>query len=754
MATIRFRESQRHIIEGYQGGLMGISAVPGSGKTFTLSHLAAKLVAKVALEGRDGQEVLIVTFSNSAVNSFKSRIADILLRDQNMLPFVGYRVRTLHGLAHDIVRERPGLLGLPEDFQILDESISSSIMREVVESLLPTWASLTESYLSPDLTERELKKVRAVDMPEQMVGAVSRFIKQAKDLQLTPANLGQWYPSAIPLVQFGIECYARYHRTLAYRGAVDFDDLIQLALQALQTDEQYLKRLQTRWVYVLEDEAQDSSLLQEKMLNLLTGRRNWVRVGDPNQAINTTFTTANASFLRQFLAQKDVQRRDLPTSGRSATPIIDLANELVRWATQAHPVQESREAFFEQYIQPTTPDDPQKNPLAQDSRIYIHSLDKTPTPDQELEIVVNSLNRYLTENPTKTVAVLAPENSRGFKMAERLREAGIPYHELLRSSSEVRRTAFFLSFILLYLSKPSQASDLAKLYRDVWYELTLKDTGYNIEVLHKYIKSQTHLENLLFPTSPINLQEALNEPLEFDEVIDNFEDFLRFVRFCLEALPLPIDQLILTISQRLFTNPIDIALSYKIAVVLRSIQEANPGWGLPELIAELDSIKMNQRRFIGFEDASQGYEPQPGVATVATMHASKGLEWDRVYLLAVSNYGFPSLQSYDKYVAEKWFLRDQLNLEAEMLAGLQALQNGQRYTEKRATRQARVDYVGERLRLLYVAITRARSDLSILWNIGRPTFNPDGAEIRGNILALPVVQVGSALGYISNATPD
>lgn len=750
MAAIRFRESQRQIIEGYQGGLMGISAVPGSGKTFTLSHLAARLVAKVVQEGRDGQEVLVVTFSNSAVNSFKSRIADILFRDQNMLPYVGYRVRTLHGLAHDIVRERPGLLGLPEDFQILDESITSAILREVVESLLPTWMSALEEYLSPSLTERELKKVRHADLPELMVGTVSRFIKQAKDNQIPLAMLIEQAPRAIPIVQFGIECYTRYNRTLAYRGAVDFDDLIVLALQAIQLDAQYLKRLQDRWVYVLEDEAQDSSLLQEQLLRLLTGRRNWVRVGDPNQAINTTFTTADASFLRQFLSESNVQMQTLPTSGRSAKPIIDLANQLVKWTVQRHPVVESRQAFYEQYIQPTTPDDPQQNPP--EARVYIHPPDKHPTPDQELDITLASVKRFVEENPDKTVAILAPENSRGFKMAEQLREAGISYHELLRSSSEVRRTAFFLSFILSYLSTPSQASDLAKLYRDVWIELTLKDTSLNFDVLHKYIAKQTQIENLLYPVSPLNLQEALTEPVEDDLLIDNFEDFLRFVRFCLDALPLPIDQLILTISQRLFTDAIDIALAYKIAVVLRSIQDSNPTWGLPELIAELDSIKMNQRRFIGFEDASQGYEPQPGVVTVATMHSSKGLEWDRVYLLAVSNYGFPSLQSYDRYVSEKWFLRDNLNLEAEMLAALQALANNRRYVEKIASQQARVEYVGERLRLLYVAITRARADLSILWNIGRTFGNNDNAI--ANVLALPVVAIGSTLGYVGDANTD
>ena len=107
------------------------------------------------------------------------------------------------------------------------------------------------------------------------------------------------------------------------------------------------------------------------------------------------------------------------------------------------------------------------------------------------------------------------------------------------------------------------------------------------------------------------------------------------------------------------------------------------------------------------------------------MHRAKGLEWDRVYLMAVNNYSFPSAQPHDTYISEKWFIRDQLNLEAEVLAQLKALYraNPAAYVEGVATLQARVDYAAERLRLLYVGITRARKELILTWNSGRPQPN-------------------------------
>jgi DNA helicase-2/ATP-dependent DNA helicase PcrA len=107
---------------------------------------------------------------------------------------------------------------------------------------------------------------------------------------------------------------------------------------------------------------------------------------------------------------------------------------------------------------------------------------------------------------------------------------------------------------------------------------------------------------------------------------------------------------------------------------------------------------------------------------VTTMHKAKGLEWDRVYLLSVNNYDFPSLQPNDRYISEKWFVREELNLEAETLAQLHAaIKNNEYawYEPGQATRKARLDYVRERLRLLYVGITRAKKDLIITWNTGR-----------------------------------
>lgn len=722
---LQLRPAQEKIL-AYQRGRMGISAVPGSGKTWTLSQLAARIVASGVL--LDDQEVLVVTLVNSAVENFYQRVSSFV-EIAGLLPHLGYRVRTLHGLAHDIVRERPGLVSLADNFQIVDEREADSIRQDAARAWLQGHPYALDDYLNPELDQGRRDWLRREQMPELVGGIALSLIRSAKDLRLNPERLRlrlDELPLPLPLAEMGCQIYEDYQRALVYRGAVDFDDLIRLALQALESDPAYLERLRQRWPYILEDEAQDSSRLQEQILELLSGPQgNWVRVGDPNQAIYETFTTANPQFLLNFMRRPGVSEHDLPNSGRSTRSIIDLANYLVHWTQQEHPLKAARDALHSPpEIEPTPPGDPQPNPPDDPSQVYL--IEQKFTPQEEIQAVADSLARWLPDHADWTVSVLAPRNQRGFELVDELRRRNLPYEDgLLRSSSETRFSAGALGNLLRYLADPSSARKLATVYQ-VWRRAERDDVAANAAVGRGagLLRKLDHVEDFVWPTPQSDWLFELEASGDDPQIVESLSNFCKLVRRWQAAILLPIDQMVLTIAQDLLVEPGELAIAHKLAVLLRHASQDHPAWRLPELSEELAVIARNERRFLGFSDDDLGFDPNryKGKVVVATMHKAKGLEWDRVYLMSVNNYDFPSGEAYDSYIAEKWFLRDQLNLDAEALAQLEAAFSADEYSwyqEGQASQQARLDYVRERLRLFYVGITRARQQLVVTWNSGR-----------------------------------
>jgi len=709
----RARPLQQEILD-YQGGWMGISAVPGSGKTFTLSALAARVVLSEKLE--DDQEVLVVTLVNSAVHNFAARVGRFV-QDAGGLRNVGYRVRTLHGIAHDIVRERPELVGLSDDFQIVDEREANQIRDQAAQAWLRSNPDVIESYLNPDLSDYQVTKARREQWP-RLIGDIGRaFIRQAKDLEMSPdllRTLLEEHVEALPLVDIGLSVYSDYQRALTYRGAVDFDDLIWMALRALRLDFGFLQRLQYRWPFILEDEAQDSNRVQEKILKLLVGPDgNWVRVGDPNQAIYETFTTANPQHLRDFVSDARVQAQTLPNSGRSTPSIIRLANYLVDWSRQDHPVEAAREALSLPHIEKTPEGDPQPNP--EDNPAGVKIVSQGYSAEQELRNVVVSVGQWQKDHPDKTVAVLVPRNSRGFQLIDALKD--------LRSTRTTREAAGVLANVVAHLADPKDSRRLSTVYK-VWRradrqdEDLLKQLAATVRLLAKCPRT----EDFLWPRGGRDWLEGL--ALEDDSAqLASLLQFRDLVRRWHGAAQLPIDQLLLTLAQDLFKEPSDLAIAHKMAGLLRRVSEIHPDWQLPELNSELIVIAKNERGFLGLSDDDIGFDPEEhrGKVAVATVHKAKGMEWDRVYLTAVNNYSFPAGLAHDQYISEKHFLRGRLNLEAEALAQLKILVGkfGQPYSEGEATRSARLSYVEERLRLLYVGITRAKEELTLTWNKGR-----------------------------------
>jgi DNA helicase-2/ATP-dependent DNA helicase PcrA len=306
-----------------------------------------------------------------------------------------------------------------------------------------------------------------------------------------------------------------------------------------------------------------------------------------------------------------------------------------------------------------------------------------------------------------------------------LKKRGLEYVELLRSTRSTREAAGALGNIVNYLADPSSQVKLAVVYR-VWRRQDREDeeARSRLESVAKVLRKCRQVEDFLWPRVDRDWLAGLELSDAHPEIQEQLLTFRGLVRRWQEATLLPIDQLILTLAQDLFHEPADLAVAHKLAVILRRASETHPDWQLPELTQELAVVARNERRFLGLSDDDIGFDPEryKGKVVVATVHKAKGLEWDRVYLMSVNNYNFPSAQPYDSFISEQWFVRDALNLEAETLAQLKALfwEGGvSSYEEGEETQEARLDYAAERLRLFYVGITRAKKELIITWNTGR-----------------------------------
>lgn len=758
MASIPFnpRPSQARILQ-YRQGRLGIAAVPGAGKTQILSKLAADIIQRGRL-GED-QEVLIVTLVNTAVDNFEKRIKRFV--ENPLQALYRYRVRTLHSLAHEIVRERPTRVGLENQFGIVDEREAAFIRDGAVNTWLAANAHALDDLLDPEMDMSTRERVRRKDLPGLISTLAQAFIGSAKDRRLTPDSLRLLLdraPAPLPLVEMGLAIYADYQRGLASRASVDFDDLIRLALDLLELDPEYLQRLRYRFPYILEDEAQDSSRLQQRILELLSGPDgNWVRVGDPNQAIFETFTTADPELLRAFIREN--LSVDMPESGRSQPGILELANHLVDWVMEEHPIPQVRDALSLPHILPVPEGDPQPNPPMNLDAIRV--VTRRYTPEEEVNAVSGSLARWLPDHPEATVAVLVPRNARGVDLIEEFKRRGIDYLEFLNSTSDTRAAAEALEQLLGYLADPQSVSGLTeahKAWRREWREPGIipveteeapsaeqeanpqdeKARREMITAIGRTLRGLHAVESFVAPDPENDWLAGLEVP---QEIIEELTLFRTHVRRWLEAATLPIDQLLLTLAQDIFTSVADLALAQKLASVLRRTAQEHPEYRLPQMKEELSVIARNQRRFIGFSEEDSGFDPDRhrGRVVVTTIHKAKGLEWDRVYLMSVNNYDFPSFQDADTYISEKWFVRGKQNLVAEALAQLEAAVstgNFEWYRDGEPTQEARLDYVRERLRLLYVGITRARRELIITWNTGR----------RGE--AQPALPLVALMGYL------
>ena len=731
----RPREGQQQILE-YEGGLMGVAAVPGSGKTTTIAQLAAELLER---RGRgegplsETGRVLVVTYQAAAADALRGRIARALA--SRRLVSAGYEVRTLHSLAFGIVQTWPGHAGTDSELRVLDErsqvELIDRALREWSVENRHRWEPLAPGEGGrPDAGWEERWARIGLDLGRTVIAAAKNRRLDADALLGRLAAAGDRGEEGgdlpLGLLRIGAELYSRYQLLVESWGGIDFNDMVRLAVDLLASHEDVADRLAGRWSVVLEDEAQDSVPLQEELLGRLTARSgHWIRVGDANQSITSTFTSADPRFLRRFLDRGEVRTVEMSVSGRCSPRIMELANGLVSWTCEAYPVPEVRnEAFRRQRMEPSGAGDPQPNPDDGDSAVALRPFEHR---GEELAYVARRALGFSRARPDRTLAVLVPTNRLGFEMAEVLREMDVSFDERLTTTRRSRAVIDRLARVLAFVADPLSPAALEGVFR-----ITSGEEG-EAEDLRPLVRSCYRPESLIYPAPGVAVADAFPPVARLQGDLRPLDALAHRARRWLEAGRFPVDQLALAVAAELFEGD-DLARAQRVAGHLRRRADQHPGWRLPELAADLQRPEAAREILAGEEEAA--YEPRPGQLTLTTMHKSKGMEWDLVYLVGVDGIEFPG-------TPEDYFRGHEPHLggnPAEMArARLTALlEAGPRPS---AAPTGQLEYICERLRLLYVAITRARRFLSVSYS----RTIPSGQRTRPAPESLLFARLGALL---------
>lgn len=295
-------EAQKEAALTTTGPLL-ILAGAGSGKTKTLTHRIALLVAE---QNVWPSHILAVTFTNKAAREMRERLAHLLRQpnDRSFMPWMG----TFHGICVRLLRMDGQAIKVPRNFVIYDEDDRQGLIKQVMKSL--------------SISDKDMK-----------ASAVSGAISSAKNALQLP---DEYEASAnYPFQKNVAKVYKEYEARRKVAQALDFDDLLIEAVRLLRDNKEVREKWRAQFEYILIDEYQDTNAAQYQLVKLLVNdTQNICVVGDDWQSIyswrGADFTNI-LNFERDFPGAKVVK---LEQNYRSTGNILEAAHSVISKNTQ------------------------------------------------------------------------------------------------------------------------------------------------------------------------------------------------------------------------------------------------------------------------------------------------------------------------------------------------------------------------------------------------------------------------------------
>jgi DNA helicase II / ATP-dependent DNA helicase PcrA len=596
-------------------------------------------MANLIATGVPAEAILAVTFTNKAAEEMRNRISNLLLR-AGVSPAQPW-LSTFHSLCARLLRREATAAGLPRDFAIYDDDDQLAAVKLAMNKL-----QIEEDKLTPrNVLSRISYAKNHGQSPEQMRGAaIDQDGRQTADI------------------------FAAYDKLLHDSKALDFDDLLLRSVQMLRDSAPTRLKWQSRFQFIHVDEYQDTNRVQYELMRLLTGpQQNVCVVGDEDQSIyrwRGADVSILLSFAKDFPAARIVK---LERNYRSTQKILDAAGAVV--ANNPERLGKSLKAEKDEG----------------GNLKYFEARDA----QSEAEFVASELERILSDDPDRTCAVEYRTNFQSRAFEEVFRRRGLRYKLVggfsFYNRAEVKDTLAYVRLamhpeddisLLRVLNVPPRG--IGKATVDVLRETARVDGTPLWAAIEKFVSGASGGRAVTplraFQELILKLQEALStkEPADFLHAVLEESDYMEMLR----------DR----------NTPEDVARIENLEELVRAVAESmEAGETFTDF---LDAAAL-------VSDADQ-FEGKPGV-TLITLHSTKGLEFDHVFLTGMEEGICPHSRS----------LNEDKGIEEER-------------------------------RLVYVGMTRARQSLTLTRAVYRRIFGNE-QQLRASLPSRFLAEIPSEL---------
>jgi DNA helicase-2/ATP-dependent DNA helicase PcrA len=704
-----------------------VIAGAGSGKT---SVMAARVVYLVATGQLEPSQVLGLTFTTKATAELGNRIRDGLVR-AGFLPGPGERlaedveeptVATYHSYAAALLSEHGLRIGHEPDTRLIADASRYQLAGRTVQRYTTPVEHLSDSpphvlgyllRLDAELGEHLVTPAR---LREYDVAERARFVAALKgETRTTYRDDNERAIFAIDRRAEALGLVEAYRRLKAGLGLMDFSDQIALAARLAQECPDVGAIEREKFKVVLLDEYQDTSVAQARMLSRLFGDGHPVTaVGDPNQAIygwrgasvsnilnfNTAFPAANGPATTYPLTvNRRSDRRILATANHLATPLYDARPDL-------RPLEPKADAG--------------------DGEVEAVVLE---TYDGELAWLAGAVEAAHRDTPWREIGVLTRDNAHAADVFDALTAAGIPVEIVgLNGLLRLPEVAEVVATLTLIQDVTANAALLTLLAGPRWAigprDLALLGRRGRILAggsprargsLHDELRAAVDGAD---PAELVSLSDALEDPGDLGystQARQRFAMLAAELRRLRGATGEPILELVRRIID---TTGIDVELASSVSpaaaarrdnldLFVQAVAEFQAVDGSVTLAALLAWLEAEDEFGQGLDVATPS---EADSVKLLTAHRAKGLEWDVVFVVGVTDRKFPTDRARSTWLTIPDALPYPLRGDNADLPVL----GGHTPEDIRAFKAAVKDHERtEELRLGYVAWTRARHRLSV-----------------------------------------